>query len=52
MSLPDLLHWARSLWPLWLMLIFFGIVFHAYRPKNRRRFEDLANLPLRDDRPE
>jgi cytochrome c oxidase cbb3-type subunit 4 len=40
---------ARSLWALWLMLLFAGIVWWIYRPKNRKRFEDAAKIPFRDD---
>lgn len=39
----------RSLWGLWLMILFLGIVFWAFRPKNKSRFESHADIPLRDD---
>ncbi|CAA7615342.1 cbb3-type cytochrome c oxidase subunit 3 [Magnetospirillum sp. UT-4] len=39
----------RPLWGLWLMVLFLGIVFWAYRPKNKDRFESYADIPLRDD---
>ncbi|MBB4265795.1 cbb3-type cytochrome oxidase subunit 3 [Roseospira visakhapatnamensis] len=39
----------RQFWGLWLMLLFLGTVWWAYRPSNKRRFEDDAMIPLRDD---
>jgi cytochrome c oxidase cbb3-type subunit 4 len=39
----------RSLWVVWLMLIFLGIVAWAFWPGHKKRFEDDANIPFRDD---
>jgi cytochrome c oxidase cbb3-type subunit 4 len=39
----------RSLWVVWLMILFAGIVFWAYRPKNKKRFEENARIPFKDD---
>jgi len=39
----------RELWVVWMMILFFGIVFWAYRPKNKKRFDDAAQIPLKDD---
>lgn len=50
-SLAELAHFARQIWPAWLMLIFLGIAFYAFRPKNRRHFEDCANIPFKADGP-
>jgi cytochrome c oxidase cbb3-type subunit 4 len=43
----------RSLWVLWLMAIFVGIVAWVYWPSRRRkrRLQDHANIPLRDEEP-
>lgn len=51
--MEELIAWARSLWVVWLMLIFLGIVFWAFRPRNKRRFESHGMIPFRedDDRP-
>lgn len=38
-----------SIWTVWAILIFAVIVFWAWRPKNRKRFEKDARIPL-DDR--
>jgi len=39
----------RSVWGLWLMVIFLGIAFYAYRPRNKDRMEEHGNIPFRDD---
>ncbi|MDP2330286.1 MAG: cbb3-type cytochrome c oxidase subunit 3 [Reyranella sp.] len=37
-----------SIWAVWAVLIFAVIVFWAWRPKNRKRFEKDARIPLDD----
>ena len=37
-----------SIWTVWAVLIFAVIVFWAWRPKNRTRFEKDARIPLDD----
>jgi len=37
-----------SIWTVWAILIFAVIVFWAWRPKNRKRFEKDARIPLDD----
>jgi cytochrome c oxidase cbb3-type subunit 4 len=37
-----------SIWTVWAVLIFAVIVFWAWRPKNRKRFEKDARIPLND----
>jgi len=39
----------RSVWGLWLMVLFLGIVFWAFRPGNKDRFQSYGDIPLRDD---
>ncbi|MAA98122.1 MAG: CcoQ/FixQ family Cbb3-type cytochrome c oxidase assembly chaperone [Stappia sp.] len=34
---------------IYFVVLFLGVLFYALRPKNRRRFEDAANIPLRED---
>jgi cytochrome c oxidase cbb3-type subunit 4 len=41
---------VRSLWVVWLLLLFVGIVAWAYWPSRRRRLQKHANIPLEDDR--
>ncbi len=38
-----------SIWTVWAVLIFAGILFWAWRPKNRTRFEKDARIPLNDE---
>lgn len=39
-----------SLWTVWAVLVFAGIVLWAWRPANRQRFERNATIPLEDER--
>jgi cytochrome c oxidase cbb3-type subunit 4 len=38
-----------SIWTVWAVLIFAGILFWAWRPRNRKRFEKDARIPLNDE---
>jgi cytochrome c oxidase cbb3-type subunit IV len=38
-----------SIWTMWAVLIFAVVVFWAWRPKNRKRFEKDARIPLNDE---
>ncbi len=38
-----------SVWTVWAVLVFAGIVGWALRPANRRRFEQDARIPLNDE---
>ena len=49
MDLDSVSEAARSLLVLWLMILFGAVVFWAFRPKNRKRFEDDARIPFRED---
>ena len=48
-ALEAIVDLARQLWVLWLTLAFIAIVFWAFRPANKRRFERDAEIPLKDD---
>jgi cytochrome c oxidase cbb3-type subunit 4 len=48
-DLATLVEGMRSLWLVWLILLFAAIMFWAFRPKNKRRFEDDARIPFKDD---
>ena len=50
MDMTTLVELARSLWVVWLMAVFLGIVFWAYRPKNKERFEEDANIIFKNDK--
>jgi cytochrome c oxidase cbb3-type subunit 4 len=43
---------VRPFWIIWVIMVFSGIVFYAYRPKNKERLEDYGNIPLKDDNEE
>ena len=45
----EIYEFLRSLWVVWLMLIFLGIVAWAFWPGHKKRFEDDAKIPFRDD---
>jgi cytochrome c oxidase cbb3-type subunit 4 len=49
MTLESVGEILTSIWTVWAILIFAGIVFWALRPANRRRFERDAHIPLKDD---
>lgn len=49
MSASDIVETVRSLWGLWLMALFLGIVGYAYWPRNKARLEMHGHMPLRDD---
>lgn len=39
----------RSLWTVWVFLLFVGIVLWAYWPKNKSKVESYADMALRPD---
>ena len=47
--MADAYGWILSLWQLWLFVLFIAIVAWVFWPKNRRRFERDAEIPLRND---
>lgn len=47
----DIYHLANTLWPLWGMLLFLGIVGWAFWPSNKAKFESHGHIPLDDDEP-
>jgi cytochrome c oxidase cbb3-type subunit 4 len=42
-------HLANTLWPLWGIILFLGIVAYAFRPSNKAKFERYGKIPLDDD---
>lgn len=40
----------RSLWLLWLILLFAGIVLWVFWPSRRRQMEEHGKIPFKDDR--
>lgn len=49
MTLADFASAIRSLWVVWLFLMFAGIMLYVFWPGNRKRLQSYADMPLRDD---
>ena len=49
MDFQSLSETARAAWVVWLMVLFGGILFWAFRAKNKNRSENGGRLPLADD---
>lgn len=51
MDLQELVVFAKSLWVVWLGLLFIGIVVWAFWPSRKRKaeMEHNARIPLEDD---
>jgi cytochrome c oxidase cbb3-type subunit 4 len=47
--MDQVVDFLRSIWGLWLMALFIGVVVWAFWPRNRKRFSDAAQIPLKDD---
>lgn len=50
MTLETVHELLASVWTIWAIVIFLVIAFWALRPRNRKRFEKDARIPLDDDR--
>ncbi len=49
MTLESVNEILTSIWTVWAVLVFAGIVFWAMRPANRKRFDEDARIPLNDE---
>ena len=49
MSWGEIYDFAASLWVLWLMVIFIGVVVWAFWPGHKRRFQSYGDIPFKDD---
>ncbi|MEP3275082.1 MAG: cbb3-type cytochrome c oxidase subunit 3 [Stappiaceae bacterium] len=45
----ELAGFAQTWGLLYFVLLFIGILAYALWPKNKKRFDDAANIPLRED---
>ncbi len=43
---------VRSLWSVWLMALFLAVVAYAMWPRNRKKFDEQARIPLEDEMPD
>ena len=49
MNLESFYEVIRSLWVVWLMMLFIGIVAWAFWPGRKARMESHGEIPLHDD---
>lgn len=49
MEISSIMQTLQSLWLVWLVLLMAGVVWWAYRPRNKKRFEDDARIPFKDE---
>lgn len=49
MNWHDMSDLARQMWVAWLMIVFLVIGFYAFRPNNKRYFEDCSQIPFKSD---
>jgi cytochrome c oxidase cbb3-type subunit 4 len=47
--METLVEFARSVWGLWLMLLFLGIVLWTMWPSRKKKLEDQAKIPFKED---
>ncbi|WP_159718503.1 cbb3-type cytochrome oxidase subunit 3 [Geminicoccus flavidas] len=47
--MSDLYVWLRSLWLLWLVLLFAGAIAWIYWPKRRDQLERHGQIPFKDE---
>ena len=47
MEWQEIAELARSAWTVWLVFLFVAIAYYAFRPRNKQRFEDCAQIPFR-----
>ncbi|WP_395020770.1 cbb3-type cytochrome oxidase subunit 3 [Dongia sp.] len=52
MTWLEISEFAKQFWAAWLMLVFLGIAFYAFRPKNREHFAECAKIPFKNERDE
>jgi cytochrome c oxidase cbb3-type subunit IV len=50
MDLIELYPMLRSLWVVWFMAVFIGIVAWVFWPSRKAEFDRHARIPLNDDR--
>ncbi len=44
------INWVRGLMTVLWMIVFIGIVWWAWHPRTKARFDEAANLPFADDK--
>lgn len=47
----DVLRHAADKWGLlYLFVVFIGVIFYAFRPGSKKIYEDVANIPMKEDK--
>lgn len=49
MDLVSIYPAIKSLWTVWLVLVFAFLIFRALKPSRKSEFGDAAAIPLRDE---
>jgi cytochrome c oxidase cbb3-type subunit 4 len=49
MGHADLVHFAHTWGLVYLVVLFVAVLAYALWPRNRRRFDDAARIPLKED---
>lgn len=52
MEFDDIYRLLRSLWLVWLLAVFVGIVAWVMWPRRKKDLEDQAQIPFKNDDPE
>lgn len=47
--MSELYVWIRSLWMVWLFILFVGACVWAILPRNREKLEEQGRIPFKDD---
>lgn len=50
MDLLEFYPWLRSLWVVWFMALFIGVVAWTFWPRRKAELERHGRIPLNDDR--
>lgn len=51
MALLEHYPWLKSLWTVWFFAMFVGVVVWAMLPSRRQHFQQMAQIPLKDEDP-
>jgi len=49
MTYDSLAYFAKTWGLVYLVILFLGVLFYALRPSSRQKFEDAAQIPLKED---
>jgi len=49
MDFDEVYQWLRSLWLVWLLVLFGGIVVWVMWPRRKKELEAQAKIPFKDD---